>query len=142
MTTYQFDYSGCLKAPTAEELAAADEKSAVLVLDTGTLPDGSPYWAYVAIKPSRYAAFAQATSEHRPISLEDYGTVIHHGFEKDVPPEITQVMKEEYGFDEGHVESVIRDVKQAQQQWLKEQEEQRLNSIVKQLKGRHESGND
>ena len=69
---YQFDKSGKLIPPSPDELLAADANSSIIVLDRGKLKSGNPYWAYVAVKPSKYAEFmrkAKAARNHTPRGL-------------------------------------------------------------------------
>lgn len=131
---YVFDSTGVLKRPTAEELTAADEQSVVVVLDRGLLEDGSPYWAYVAVMPSKYAEFMRLASERTPLVLEEFGAIIRHGFEQDVPAAVKEAMKQEVGFDENLLDTILKDVTQAQAEHMKRAEAQRLSDIVQELK--------
>ena len=70
--SYQFAKDGTLNDMTDEELAAADADSSVIELSQGTLGDGTPYWAYSEVKPSKYKKFkllTAADAAHSPLRL-------------------------------------------------------------------------
>lgn len=137
---YQFEKDGKLKAPASEALAAADADSFLLVLDKGSIADGTPYWAYIAVKPSKYAEFIRLTQAHQPLRIGDYGTILKYGFEPDVPEAQREEMQREHGFDEQFVPKLLEDVKKAQGEFLKTQENQRLGDIVAMLKAQQKPG--
>jgi hypothetical protein len=131
---YQFEKSGMLKKLTAEELAAADGDSAVIVLSSGMLENGTPYWVYIAVKPSRYEEFLKVTAARQPLCIDDYGVVLKYGLDKEVPAAIKEEMKREHGCDDNYLATLTQDIKKAQSEFLKEQEEQKLGDIVAMLK--------
>jgi len=131
---FTFDSSGTLKEPTAAEVAAADSDSAIIVLNRGKLDDGAPYWAYIAVKPSRYREFIKATEERRRVLLEEYGAFLHYGYGEDVPESVREEMKSSYGFDENYVDNLTKKVKDARAAFFKQQENQRIDDIVTMLK--------
>ncbi|HEV3263389.1 MAG TPA: DUF2610 domain-containing protein [Gemmataceae bacterium] len=131
---YQFDKSGKVKAPTAAELQVADADSFILGFVHGTMEDGRPYWAYVAIKPSKYREFYDATSERRPMVIGDYGKVVRAGFDKEVPADAKKEMEEKYGFDENYEENLKKEAKQDQELFLEQQEAKHIAAIVDMLK--------
>lgn len=137
---YQFEINGTLKAMTAEELAAADADSTVIERDHGVLEDGTPYWAYIAVKPSKYKDFKRLTSQHAPINLSDYGNILKYGFDKQVPDYVKEEMKREHGCDEDFRTTLANDVNNAQGTFLKKQEEMRITDIVAMLKKQKPSG--
>src|SRR5579884_2861923 len=87
-----------LVPPTAEELLEADKSTIILGYVDG-MSDGQPFWAYVAIKPSKYAEFHAKTSARQHLIIEDYGTIIASGYDLAPPAEVVQEMKEKYGAD-------------------------------------------
>jgi hypothetical protein len=133
---YHFDKSGKIMPPSAEELAVADAEVDIIVLDTGTFEDGTPYWAYVGIKPSKYSTFMGMTSQQKLIAFEDYGTILKHGFEKEVPAHIKEEMKNNHNFDEHYIERLRKDIIDTQTVFLKQQEAKRINDIVSMLKNK------
>lgn len=134
--TYQFDKSGKLREPTEAELVAADADpaAAVIVLDDGVLEDGSPYWLYIAVKPSKYKEFLGLLRSQARMRLADYGTILRYGFEKEVPASVKEEMKRQYGCDDAFMAKVAADVKAEQQLFLRQQEDRRLADIVSMLK--------
>ena len=137
--TYHFEKSGALKPYTAEELAAADHTSSVLVLDQGTLDNGVPYWAYLAVRPSKYAEFMEFTAARKPIRLTEYGVILEYGLDAEVPADVQQAMKQKHGFDNDYKAKLIREIKKAQAEFLENQENKRIGDIVAMLK--KQSGN-
>ena len=131
---YQFEKDGKLSPPSPEALVAADEDSYLLVLDKGDVADGTPYWAYVAIKPSKYKEYIRLTEAHQPLRLSDYGTILKYGFEPEVHGDIYEGMQREHGFDEQFLPKLIDDIKKTQNEFLKAQENQRIGNIVAMLK--------
>jgi len=131
---YQFEKSGTLKEPTEKELAEADSNSAVIVLDRGALEDGTPYWAYVAVKLSRYREFLRVTAARQPMRLQDYGAILKYGLDKEVPDSVKMAMRKEYNFDENYISVLVQDIIKAQAEFLKQQETQRIDDIVSMLK--------
>lgn len=134
--SYRFDPSGKLQEPTEDELrsADADPGAAVIVLDDGVLPDGSPYWLYIAVRPSKYKEFLRLVRSRAPLCFADYGTVLRYGFESEVPAGVQEEMGRQYGCDDAFMAKVATEVKAAQQLFLRQQEEKRLTDIVAMLK--------
>lgn len=131
---YNFDKSGNIQELTKEELVEADKNSSVLIKNTGKLSDGTPYWAYIAVRPSKYKEFIQATKAQLPICLTEYGVILECGFEETVPDEIMEKMKELYEYDEHYMDNLARDIRASKAIFLKEQEDKRINDIVTMLK--------
>jgi len=132
---FQFDPSGVIKPPTAEELQAADANGeVVVVLDRGTLEDNSPYWAYVAVKPSKYTEFMQLGKTRQPKRIADYGDILRYGFDDDVPDSVRQEMKAEHGYDEAFEDKLGETIKAERMNFLKQKETQRIGDIVAMLK--------
>jgi hypothetical protein len=132
---YQFEKKGTVKSMAAEQLAAADAaNSYVIELDHGTLEDGTPYWAYIAVKPSKYEEFKRITAAHQPIVLADYGNILKYGFDQQVPDAVKEEMKREYAWDDNYLTTLANDVKKEQGVFIKKQEEMRITDIVAMLK--------
>jgi len=136
---YEFDTSGKIKPLTAAELEAADVDSYILVLIQGLLKSGRPYWAYLAVKPSKYKEFLQANKENKSIRHKDYGKVIKRGFDKNVPLVVQEEMKAKYGFDENYIENLTQKIKSAKTEFLKQQDDKKISDIVAMLKKRQSS---
>ncbi len=116
---YRFEKSGKLKESAAEELTAADANSSVIVLDDGVLDDGTPYWLYIAVKPSKYREFMRLIRERQPMLFKDYGVIVRYGFEKEAPPAVKEEMKRLHGCDDHFMTIVAKEVKEAQTVFLK-----------------------
>lgn len=132
--SYQFEASGRLKEMTDEELAEADKGPPVIVRYTGMLDDGTPYWAYIAVKPSKYKEFMAAVRGDAPLMLIDYGEVLECGFGDTIPEDVTAKMRRDYGFDENCMEKLKKEIREAQLEFLKDQEDRRIAGIVAMLK--------
>jgi hypothetical protein len=139
MTSIEFEASGKVKRPSGEELAQADEEMAVLSYVHGTMEDGRPYYAYVAIKPSRYREFHALTAARKAMVIGDYGTVIAAGFESEPPPEVVKEMREAYGFDDQYEGKLKQEALKQQQAFFEEQEKTRIDDIVRKLKRKSDS---
>jgi hypothetical protein len=131
---YKFDNKGKLRELTAEELAAADKDSSVIVEDRGRLDDGRPYWLYIAVLPSKYNEYMRLTSQHAPIDVYQYGTILRYGFDAEVPSSVKEEMRERYGCDDHFMATLAQDVKAAQAALMERQENNRINDIVAMLK--------
>lgn len=130
-----FDSSGKVKASTEEELAIADETSVILGYINGTLADGRPYYAYVAITPSKYREFYELTAARTPLTIEDYGFIIMFGYDYAPPPEVVEKMRNDYGFDENYGQKLKQDAEAQQKVFLDKQEASRLKDIVGKMLG-------
>ena len=117
-----------------EELVAADETSAILALSQGKLSDGSPYYAYIAIKPSLYREFDVRTKAGDALTLSEYGTVITIGYDTEPPADVAAEMREKYGFENDYETNLINEAKIQQREFLKKKEEERIRDIVARLK--------
>jgi len=140
MTSFAFEASGRLKPPSAGELAEADEKDSILAYTRGTMEDGTPYYAYVAVKPSKYQEFHARTVERRTMVLGDYGKVIAAGFEPEAPPEVVADMRQRYGIDDQYEEKLVQRVLKQQSVFVEKQETSRLQDIVSMLKSKKPNG--
>ncbi len=133
---YEFNDDGGLKKLSQEELLAADEVSYVIVKNTGIQNDGKPYWAYVAVRPSKYHEFMEYTREQRTVKLADYGRVLRYGLGTEIPDTIKKEMKARYRCDDAYLEKLTNDVNTARLVFMKEREDERISSIVAMLKNK------
>jgi len=131
---FRFDSSGNLTTPTAAELAQADADSYAIVLNRDVLPDGTSFWVYAAIKPSKYQQYLWECAMQHPIILNDYGNILKCGFGEDVPADVKVEMKTQYGIDENFMAKLKADVLKAHEMFLRSKEEQRIGDIVAMLK--------
>lgn len=91
--------------PSKDEWAKADEKFSVYVLTQGVSAEKVPFWAYLAIPPSKYLAYKNAEM-NEGMTLSDYGEVIAMGMGYDPPEDIMRQMEEEFGVDHAFEESI------------------------------------
>jgi eukaryotic-like serine/threonine-protein kinase len=132
--TFRFDESGRLASPTAEESQDADADSSITVFDRGTLSTGDRYWAYVKVRTSKYEEYMEAARSHRTIRLKDFGTIVRSGFGDTVPETVKEEMKRDYGCDDHYMERLREQVKKEQNEFLRQQEDEKLARIVDMLK--------
>ena len=133
---YRFDAFGTLQTKTLQEIEEMEtDADFVIVLAQGISSDDKPYWAYIAIRPSRYADYMRAAKAHALIVFADYGTILQYGFDKEVPGYVKDKMKRRYGFDENYRENLIRDINQARETFLKKRNSG-INDIVDMMKNR------
>jgi hypothetical protein len=72
---------------------------------------GEPYWAYLAVKPSRAKAFRDAIRSGQ-LQLQDYGEIICWGEGEDVPAEMRQKMEQEHRVNHTLQEEILAIAKQ------------------------------
>lgn len=89
MPSFRFDNAGNVAPPDVKKLAEADEDSAILVYMTGTVQDGRPYYAYIAVKPSLYCEFMDMKDANAQITPEEYGVLIASGFDQSPPQRLS-----------------------------------------------------
>jgi hypothetical protein len=125
MISFAFEPSGRAKQPTIEELATADEQVRIITYTPGTMADGNPCYAYVAVKPSKFQQFRALTAAKTPFILNDYGTVVAAGFGTLPAPEVIEDMRKRFGMDEHFENNILATAKAQQLAFLKKQEENR-----------------
>ncbi len=137
--TYKFKENGELDELTAAELVAEDAYSAITVLDRGVTADGTPYWLYIDVKPSKFQDFVRAVRSGTPKVFEDYGTILKFGYDKEVPESVKEEMKQQYGFDENCIENLKKDIRAEQKKFLEKKEDNRIGDIVAMLKKKQQN---
>lgn len=133
---YQFEESGKLKSLTSEELVEADKEPPIIVLNTGTLDDGTHYWAYMALKPSRYKEFMKASEKGKILRLGEYGDIIRCGLDEKVPHAVKAKMKRLYGCDDDCMAKLTEDIQKAQKEFMKKQQDKRIDDALVLLKNK------
>ena len=133
MTVFNFEPSGKLKLPSQEELLKADNDAAILTYSHGTM-DGNPYWAYVAVKPSKYREFSRRSAARESLVFKDYGTVLAGGFAASPPAEVVREMQEKYGADPAYEDKLVAEANKQQDAFVAKREEKRIMDIVTMLK--------
>jgi hypothetical protein len=139
--SFTLEADGKVKKPSSEDLRQADEESGIICLSKGTLADGSPYYAYIAVKPSKFAEFHRLSSERKAIDLDDYGEVLAFG-KKAEPSEATKdTMCFVHGFDENFQNRLVEELQKERSTFGEKQEEKRVMDIVAMLKNQKPAGN-
>jgi tetratricopeptide (TPR) repeat protein len=132
--SFSFHKAGNMKMPTKAELLEADEDTSIVSFSHGTMADGRPYWAYIAVKPSKYREFSRRSAARETLVLRDYGEVLEAGYGKEVPAAVQQKMKEKYNLDENYAENLTKEANKAQDFFVEQREAQRIADIVEMLK--------
>ena len=140
MSAIAFEPTGKVKHPSVEDLAQADKDLAILGYVHGTMDDGRPYYAYVAILPSKYREFHALSAAKKAMVIGNYGTVIAAGFEFEPPADVVQEMQDVYGFDEQFETKLKQEAIKDQKAFFEKQETGRIDDIVAMLKKKN-SGN-
>ena len=109
----------------------ADPNASVIVLATGKLEGGEPYWLYIAVKPSKYKTFMEA---REAVRFADYGDILAYGFEEEVPAGVKEEMERKYDCHDDFMAVVTKEIVAAQAAFLQRQEAQRIDDIVTMLK--------
>ena len=140
MVAIAFDSSGKVKPSSPEELAEADKNTYILCYVHGTMEeDGRPYYAYVAIVPSKYREFHALTAARKTMVIGDYGTVVAADFEFEPPPEVVEEMRHVYGFDDQLETKLRNEALKQQQAFFEKQEVKRIDDIVAMLKKKQQN---
>ena len=92
---------------------AADEGFEITILCQGERSEGGPYWAYLALKPSRVKPFVKAR-DSGALRLEDFGSIIEWGEGADVPAEVKERMEREHGMSHQLNDNLIKVLKEQQ----------------------------
>jgi hypothetical protein len=100
MVRFPLDPKGNIETPSQQELKAADAHSAIIAFVNGTMSDGRPYYAYLAVKPSKCQQFYERTAAGEPLILSEYGTVIIAGFASQPPENVVAFMQREFGYSD------------------------------------------
>ena len=138
MTGFEFDQQGNIREYSAAEYQLADEEIAILAYTHGTMHDGRPYYAYVAVKPSLYKAFYAKTAARESMLIGDYGTVVAGGFEESAPPHVVEQMRA-LGFNDDYEANLMAEAQKQLKAHLDRQEVERIAGIVDMLKTRDPS---
>lgn len=99
---WQFDRTGHLIGLADVEHVAVDADSSLIVLDRGTATDGRKYWMYLAVPPSKYQEFTRLGYAHQTVRFRDFGKIVRYGYADDVPAEIKEEMRIQYGYGDEH----------------------------------------
>jgi hypothetical protein len=132
---FVFDNQGRVREPSMDEYALADEDTKILSYTHGTTQDGRPFYAYVAVYPSKYKEFHRMTATKEPFAIEDYGTIVEGAFEVAPTQEVVQHMHA-MGFDEQFEEKQKQEAKQELAAFMEHHELDRIQDIVSMLKKR------
>lgn len=99
------------------DTARMDQEIGMLELYQGTDPDGLSFYAYISVKPSKYAEYQHNVQNMIPMDIEEFGKIIHEG-DGDMPSqEVQQMMAEKHGVDHAmpaHFDSLKQAIEQAQ----------------------------
>ncbi len=135
LSYFPFFKSGRIRAISKDEPAKDhDSDSPVIVFDRGTLDDGTPYWVYVAVKPSKYVEFMKLLTASAAMIHDHYGEILKFGFEKEVPASVKQEMKEKYGCEDNFREKLVKEFAVAQEIFVRQQEAAHVADVVEMLK--------
>lgn len=91
------------------EARGKDEIGRIVVLVRGLMEKGGFYWCYVAVKPSLYERFQEASTKKYNIQnfvKDGYGEVVVSGEGREPPQEVTAKVAELFGVT---VESLFKD---------------------------------
>jgi len=140
MVAYNFDSSGKVKLPPEAEIKELDVDTAILAYTSGKTEDGRPYYAYIAVQPSKYREFYTKSAARQTLVLNDYGTIVAGDFLAEPPPEVVKEMYDTYGFDDEYEKKLQEEVTKQRSESGDKIEEQRLLDIVSMLKAKKPNG--
>tara|TARA_R110002124_G_scaffold287216_1_gene471451 strand:+ start:146106 stop:146438 length:333 start_codon:yes stop_codon:yes gene_type:complete len=92
------------------EMDEMDESLDIMTLVSGQV-DGEDFWAYLAVRPSKYTAFLEVQKAGEPYTLTEYGNVVKYGLGTTEPPQTAvQEMIDSYGIDPQFQEKLKTDL--------------------------------
>ena len=103
---------------TLNQQSVSDLLCTIMMLCHAEHPDGSPFWAYLCIRPSMAKAFADARDSGAPMDLADYGTIIECGEGATVPADIQNRMARDFGARDDYEEQLVSAVEALKAQYL------------------------
>lgn len=136
-TQYAFNQDGSLERASSEELQQADKDNSIIVYTTGKAQDGTPYYAFLGVLPSKYREFQEKSAARMPMRLRDYGEILASDYEPSAPAHVVAEMKQKYGYDEQFEEKLREEIGRQRTESSKENESKRIMDIVSMLKGQH-----
>lgn len=136
VTDHIFHPDGTMSPPSADELADADATTVVVALVTGTDPDGRDFYAFVAVRPSRYREFHTLTTAGSRIVLSDFGAVLASGSGGEPTDEVRAEINRRYGYDVALVEKLTGEVEAERRAHGAAAEAARVMDIVQKLKSK------
>ena len=96
--------------PPKEELEAADDKVAIIHLCSGQTSDGRDFFAYVAMWPSRYMEYIEATQRGDDVLLREFGDILESGYGLVPSERVQEEMKRKYGVDPTFFEELTKEI--------------------------------
>ena len=93
--------------PPLSSQSVADLLCTIVLLCRGKDHYKRDFWAYMCIKPSMAESFKQACDTGR-MSLSEYGTIIEAGEGTEVPSDIEERMRTEYGVRHDYEEQLLK----------------------------------
>ena len=93
--------------PPLSSQALADLMCTIILLCHARHEDGSPFWAYLCIKPSMAKAFQEAR-DSGTMDIEEFGTVLEWGEGEEVPPETRAHMERDYAVKHDYEKQLLQ----------------------------------
>jgi len=134
MVTLLFNPDGKVKVPSQAELEAIDRHTFIIAYTNGTMADGRPYYAYIAVQPSKYQEFHDMTAAGKPLVMSHYGQVIIADFAVRPPQDIVDYMREEYGFEDNLESGLQQQLTLQRGAFIQQNEVSRLQYIASMMK--------
>ena len=125
--------TGDVLAPSQEEFGSMDAEYSVLTYTTGVMDDGKPYYAYIAVTPSKYVEFHSRIKSNESMILGDYGVVILSDFLPEAPTDVKEHMRKEYGFSENYETILKQSVDEERKVFFKKEEDNRIQNALQML---------
>lgn len=101
--------------PSKRELQELDGENAIVVLSQGTLVDGDPYYAYIAVDPSKFIAF-KAAEKLGNYDVAEYGTILKWERKAEPPKEVMEEMEKTLGLDHEYENKVMKALKELKEE--------------------------
>ncbi|MGE0753545.1 MAG: hypothetical protein AB7L92_00100 [Alphaproteobacteria bacterium] len=136
MQQVEFNKNNKIKSSSENALKHADAHASIIAFTNGTTESGRPYYAYIAVKPSKYREFCERTEAREAIRLTDYGKLVVYGYESTPPAEVKQHMRKKFGFDDEYEKRLRQELHRQREKHSIDKEEQRLMDIVAMMKSK------
>ena len=98
------------------------------------MPDGGRFYAFVAVRPSRYHEFHRLTTARQQVVLSDFGSVLAAGHVAEPGEDVLADIRRRYGYDEALVEKLNAEIDTQRRAHGEAAEAARILDIVRKLK--------
>ena len=107
MTSAEKDLKKLHAALTPDVLVKADAEAGIVHLMTGQTGSGENFWAYIAVKPSRYEDFILSSRAQEEMNLHEFGDILESGFGTEPPADVRRTIESRDDIEVNFIQKVI-----------------------------------